>query len=229
MQTLEGQVSEIQLDHRGATGAWIACALRKAPTPGQYLFAWAPSDADAPAGLPLFPVQVSENGFLAAPSIRPTWTPGTSLNMRGPMGCGFELPTSTRRLALAALGDTVARLLPLAALAAQNGCAIALFADGLLPSLPTSYEAYPLSSLPESLVWADLLALDLPLQHLVDLRKTLGIAAGALLPCPAQVLIQAAMPCAGLAECGACAVPARRSYKLACKDGPVFDLKDLVW
>ena len=229
MQTLEGQVSEIQLDHHGATGAWITCAWRKAPSPGQYLFAWAPSDAHAPAGLPLFPIQVSENGFLASPPIPPAWSPGTRLNIRGPMGRGFELPHSTHRLALAALGDTVARLLSLAALAAQNGCAIALFADAPLPSLPASYEAYPLSNLPESLAWADLLAIDLPLQHLVDLRKTLGVAAGALLPCPAQVLIQAAMPCAGLAECGACAVPARRGYKLACKEGPVFDLKHLEW
>jgi len=229
MRILEGHVSEIQLDRQGATGAWIACALRKAPSPGQYLFAWAPSDIDAPAGLALFPAQVSENGFLAAPPFPPTWTPGTRLNLRGPMGHGFELPASIRRLALAALGDTVARLLPLAALAAQNSCAIALFADALFPSLPSSYEAYPLSNLPESLVWADLLAIDLPLQHLVDLRKGLGLTAGAFLPCPAQVLIQAAMPCAGQAECGTCAVPARRNYKLACKDGPVFDLKDLEW
>jgi dihydroorotate dehydrogenase electron transfer subunit len=229
MQTFEGQVSEILLDHHGATGAWIACGLRRTPNPGQYLFAWATSDNDAPAGLPLFPVQVSENGFLAAPPIPPAWSPGTRLNIRGPLGRGFELPASTHRLALAALGDSVARLLTLAAQAAQNGCAIALFADAPFPSLPASYEAYPSSDLPESLVWADVLAIDLPLQHLVHLRKTLGIAAGAPLPCPAQVLIQVPMPCAGLAECGACAVPARRGYQLACKDGPVFDLKHLEW
>jgi NAD(P)H-flavin reductase len=39
----------------------------------------------------------------------------------------------------------------------------------------------------------------------------------------------AAMPCSGLADCGVCAVPARRGYKLACKDGPVFDLDELDW
>ncbi len=123
---MEGQVSEIQLDHHGAIGAWIACALRKPPNPGQYVFAWAPSDIDAPAGLPLFPTLVSEKGFLAAPPIPSTWTPGTRLTLRGPMGRGFDLPASTHHLALAALGDTVARLLPLASVAAQNGCAIAL-------------------------------------------------------------------------------------------------------
>jgi hypothetical protein len=229
MQTFEAQVSEIQLDHHGATGAWIACVLRKTPHPGQYLFAWAPSDRDAPAGLPLFPVKVTEHGFLAAPPIPPAWSPGTRLIMRGPLGRGFELPASTHRLALAALGDTVGRLLPLAAQAAQNGCAIALFADAPLPSLPASYEAYPSSDLPESLAWADLLAIDLPLQHMVDLRKILGIATGLLLPCPAQVLIQVPMPCAGLAECGACAVRTRRGHQLACKDGPVFDLNHLEW
>jgi NAD(P)H-flavin reductase len=42
-------------------------------------------------------------------------------------------------------------------------------------------------------------------------------------------LILAPMPCAGLAECGACAVPARSGWKLACLDGPVFDLRALDW
>ena len=190
------------------------------PTPGSTCSPGRRPIQDAPAGLPLFPVQVSENGFLAAPPIPSRLVSRDKIEiMRGPLGRGFELPASTHRLALAALGDTVARLLPLAAQAAQNGCAIALFADAPLPSLPASYEAYPSSNLPESLAWADLLAIDLPLQHLVDLRKTLGIATGVLLPCPAQVLIQAPMPCAGLAECGACAVPARRGYSWPARMG----------
>jgi hypothetical protein len=36
------------------------------------------------------------------------------------------------------------------------------------------------------------------------------------------------MPCAGLADCGVCAVELRRGWKLACKDGPVFDLRDIL-
>jgi NAD(P)H-flavin reductase len=32
-----------------------------------------------------------------------------------------------------------------------------------------------------------------------------------------------------MAECGACAVPSRHGYKLACSDGPVFPLHTLEW
>jgi NAD(P)H-flavin reductase len=41
-------------------------------------------------------------------------------------------------------------------------------------------------------------------------------------------LVVAPMPCGGLAECGVCAVTTRRGWKLACKDGPVFDLGELI-
>jgi hypothetical protein len=44
------------------------------------------------------------------------------------------------------------------------------------------------------------------------------------------------MPCAGLGECGICAINTstgsvhrlQKDYKLTCKDGPVFDLKMLL-
>jgi len=35
------------------------------------------------------------------------------------------------------------------------------------------------------------------------------------------------MPCGGLGDCGLCAVDLKRGWKLACKDGPVFDLNEL--
>jgi NAD(P)H-flavin reductase len=227
MQTLEGRVNQVQLDQQGAISAWITCPLPKMPSPGQYLFAWAPSDTDTPTGVPLFPARVSGDGFLATPPLPPAWTPGTELYMRGPLGNGFALPASIRRLALAALDDSVARLLPLAALASQRGCAVTLFADGPLPTLPVSYEAYPLRNLPENLTWADLLAIELPLQRLSELHNVLGVAGSENLPCPAQVLIYTGMPFAGLAECGACAISTRRGYRLACMDGPVFDFHEI--
>jgi len=44
----------------------------------------------------------------------------------------------------------------------------------------------------------------------------------------AQVLVVTPMPCGGLAECGVCAFTTRRGWKMACKDGPVFDLSELI-
>jgi dihydroorotate dehydrogenase electron transfer subunit len=90
-----------------------------------------------------------------------------------------------------------------------------------------------LSALPELLNWADFIAIDLPLATLPDLRSRLGLNAGVdrhlHLHCPAQALVLSPMPCGGLAECGVCAVPSPRGWKLACDDGPVFNLHEITW
>jgi NAD(P)H-flavin reductase len=229
MRVFEGRIIEISSDRAGQAAAWVACPRKAVPDPGQYLQAWSPTDVDAPLGTPLFPGQSSNQGFLAVAPIPPAWEPGTELYLRGPLGHGFRMPGAARRLALAAVGGSAARLLPLAHQGLQGEAAVALFTDAPLPALPTAMEAYPLSALPESLAWADFLALDLPVERLASLRGNLGLKPGERLPGPAQALVAAAMPCAGLAECGACAVPARRAWKLACRDGPVFDLNDLDW
>jgi NAD(P)H-flavin reductase len=41
------------------------------------------------------------------------------------------------------------------------------------------------------------------------------------------VLLRTQMPCGALAECGVCAVRTRGGWKMACKDGPVFDWREL--
>jgi hypothetical protein len=89
-------------------------------------------------------------------------------------------------------------------------------------------EAYPASALPELYAWADYLALDLPLHALPDVRQRLGLEAHARPAIPAQALVQAPMPCAGVGACGVCAVPVKREWKLACKDGPVFSMEELI-
>ena len=43
-----------------------------------------------------------------------------------------------------------------------------------------------------------------------------------------QVLIAPPMPC-GLGTCGACHLKAKRGWRCACTDGPVFDLDELEW
>jgi hypothetical protein len=136
-------------------------------------------------------------------------------------------------LALVAAGDSIARLLPLAT-GSSSSIAVALFTDAPLPTLPSSLEAYPLGDLPESIGWADFLAIDMSLHDLPDLPARMGIFHGGVPPCPGQALVQAPMPCAGLGDCGVCALETRhtrragRSWKLACKDGPVFDLTELI-
>ena len=238
MKTYDARLTEIQMQAGGRLAAWIDCPLTAIPAAGQYVLAYAPGDPLAVLGTPLFRgvdvgrVESVGTGFLAAPPLPPTWMPGMTLVLRGPLGRGFSL--DGQRLALAALDDTVNRLLPLAAETLQRGDAVTLFTNAPLPALSASIEVYPLRSLPEALAWADCLAIDLPLETLGGLRAGLGLNTGDRLALPAQALVFTPTPCGGLADCGACAVPTRRPlaqrrYSLACKDGPVFDLDELEW
>jgi hypothetical protein len=97
-------------------------------------------------------------------------------------------------------------------------------------ALPAAVEIHPLQSLPDSLPWPSLLALEISMADLTNLRDWLKLDPHQRIPCPTEALILAPMPCAALGECGACAVPTRQGKTaLACKDGPVFDLNELSW
>lgn len=224
MRQHEGWVKELHIGPSGLVSARIVCPPRAVPQPGRYLLAgW----GDAILAAPLFLETGFDDGFLAVPPAAGDWEPGTRLDLRGPLGSGFSLPADVRRLVLAALGDTISRLLPVLDTALRQDMAVALFSDAALPGLPSAVEASTLSALPEALGWADFLVLDLPQEELPRLMDRLGIEGGVTLPCPGQALVVAPMPCAGLAECGACALHTRLGWRLACKDGPVFGLDEL--
>ncbi len=224
-----GRVSEVRLEVGRHMEALITCPVGAIPRAGQYLLASSLDDPLEVLAVPLFIAGNSEGGFWAAPPFPPAWGPGTNLDLVGPLGHGFDLPRQVQRLGLVALGETVSRLMPLVWQTTASHAGMTLFTDLALPQVPASLEAYPLISLAEALDWPDFMVFDLPLTRLSELRKILSLPDGAGLPCPAQVLVTTPMPCAGLAGCGACAVPARRSWKLACEDGPVFDLSLLKW
>ena len=229
MGHIGGRVIEIRLDASRQMEALIACPVGMTPRAGQYLLAVDRDDPETVLGIPLFIAGESVHGWWAAPPIPASWKPGTSLDLVGPLGKGFDLPREVQRLGLAALGDSVGRLMPVIRQTGLVQRAVTLFTDLPLPSLPAFVEAYPLATLPEALEWPDFMQIDLPLRRLAELRAILGIQGGKELAFPAQVLITTPMPCAGLARCGACAVPTQRGWKFACEDGPVFDLKALKW
>lgn len=227
-----GIVSEIRLEEDKKTSARIKLSGGSAPEAGQYLQAHNPAEQDEALAVSVFPSQIEEsqkNGgsFWAAPTLPATWGPGTQLQLRGPLGRGFQLPAGVRRLGLVAFGDTAARLQPLMDTGLEHGAAVALFSSSFPGSLPEDVEAHPLSSAPEALAWADFLAVDIPIQDLASLYSTLKITSETTILCPVQILVHAPMPCAGIADCGVCALPAKRGYHLVCKDGPVFDIKEL--
>ncbi|MBN1450686.1 MAG: hypothetical protein JW963_06690 [Anaerolineales bacterium] len=244
-----GELIELYLED-GLTGGRLLCAQNLIPSPGEYLLAHDPA-SNAPLPVPVFSAGPVPGGFLLAPPIPLPWHPGASLSLRGPLGRGFSLPASARRVALVALGETAARLKLLLAAALGQNASVALVSDLDLPNLPPEVEIQPVSALPGVAKWADYLAFDLPREYLPRLHEKLGLgehhlcrehvgapfvasAEGATrrrqaeVPFEAQVLVVTPMPCGGLADCGVCAVTARRGWKMACKDGPVFDLNELI-
>jgi hypothetical protein len=236
MQTDTGKISLIQMNPNEERAAQLECNSKMIPRPGQYLQAHNLDEPDSALGWSLFPTGLpsSIDNFqnytpLSLGPIPKSWHPGSTLELRGPLGHGFDLPALSR-LALIALGESASRLLPLVRPALNNKADIVVFSAAPLPTLTSAIEIQPISALPEAISWADFLALDLPAENLPTLRKTLGLDFYDPLPCPAQALITIPMPCAGIGECGACAIPLRRKgYALACKDGPVFNLNQLEW
>ncbi len=228
-----GRLLEIRAIGGAITGR-ITCPPELLPAPGQYLLAYPQDDPEAMLAIPLFAAGFTSGPPLTVSPIPASWMPGVNLALRGPAGQGFQLPSNARRVALAITGDNPARLLPLAAHALSQDSAVTFYCgaslqDSLKQTLPAAVEIYPIESLPEALSWADFIGIDSPLERLPDLPDRLGVEPGKSLSCDVQVLVDAAMPCCGLAECGACAVRIRRGWQLACKDGPVFNWKDLVF
>lgn len=229
MGHFKGRVSEVRLDAGGNVEVCIACPARAIPGAGQYLIASDPDDQELVLGTPIFAIEADKQGFWTSPLFQARWVPGTSLDLVGPLGHGFNLPRNIQRLGMVALGETISRLMPLFHHNKQTQASMTLFTDLKLPMLPAAMEIYPLVSLKEALDWPDFLVLDVPLDRLADLRSVLGILDGKAPPYPGQVLVTTPMPCAGIARCGACAVPTRKGWGLACEDGPVFDLNLLQW
>jgi hypothetical protein len=248
MDRASAELVEIYLEN-GRTGGRLLCAPNLIPSPGQYLLTHEPDSlarpgrADTPLAAPVFSAGAFPGGFLVAPPIPPDWRPGLILSLRGPLGRGFSLPASARCVALAALGETAARLNPLLAAALGQGASVVLVSDLELPGLPPEVEVRSMAALAEVAKWADFLALDLPRESLPGLREKLGSGSQAEVrfgahPVQAaspsgrdglrEALVVTPMPCGGMAECGVCAVTARRGWKMACKDGPVFDLDEII-
>src|SRR5512138_2146539 len=96
----EGTVAELVLLD-GSASARIRCPEGVIPAPGQYTLAHAVG-SDAPLASLLFCAGEASEGFIAAPTVPASWLPGALLALRGPLGHGFSVPASARRVALIA-------------------------------------------------------------------------------------------------------------------------------
>lgn len=223
MRTGKGRVVELILKD-GGRAARISCPAELIPAPGQY--ALASDGSNAPLPVSLFHSDSTPDGFLALP-VPDHWMPGCDISLRGPLGNGFKLPTSARKIALVAFEVPPSRLRGLIRPALNQGAAVVFVSDSQLENLPDDVEAQPLSALGEILLWADYAALDVTRETLPGLVERLRKLNQASTWREAQAFIQTPVPCGGVAECGVCAVITKSGWKMACKDGPVFALGDL--
>lgn len=224
MKTGTGKIEELFLDG----SARISCPPELIPAPGQYLLAHA-AGSDAPLPVPLFSsLSSSQNGFRFAPPTPSFWQPGQLLHLRGPIGHGFNLPLSTRKIALVAFDDIPARLLGLLSQALKQNAEVVLVSNSSVEDLPEVVEIQPVKGLLDVLRWADYIAMDVSRERVNQLKEMLAGKDQITAKVEAQVLIRAPMPCGALADCGVCALSVDHDWKMICKDGPVFDLKEIL-
>ena len=222
MHTGKGRVVELILAD-GCRYARLACPEKLIPMPGQYLLA---SDgSSSPLPVHIFYTDSAPQGFMGiAPD---AWSPGEDLVLRGPLGRGFALPLTARKVALVAFDDSPARLRGLIQLALRQDASVVLLSNWNVDDLPDEVEAQPLSALEEILKWADYIAADVGRENVPQLKERLESQNQFPAVNDVQVLIRTAMPCGGIAECGVCAVVTRSTWQMVCKDGPVFDLREI--
>jgi hypothetical protein len=228
-----GIVKELVLLN-GIPAAWIQCDPSMIPAPGQYLLAYA-GGSNSPLAVPVFlgrsfadNRKITAGSFLAAPPIPAAWGIGTRLYLRGPLGHGFLFPNIARRIALIAFDDLPLHLTALLDAALKQEASIVMVCKDPPDDLPLQVEVQPLDSLMDVCAWADYTALDARRESLLELMKIFAGSNRLRIGNEVQVLIRAPMPCGALAECGVCSLDSGRGALLVCKDGPVFNLKDLL-
>lgn len=167
---------------------------------------------------------------------------GAGFDLLGPLGSGFSLRSTTRNALLVAGGLGIAPLIALAELALSRDISVVLLAgastaERLVPAghLPAEIEYVVATDdgtaghrglvtdlVPEYLSWADQLFSCGPMPMFSTLA---GVLEGSSLP--AQASVENRMGC-GLGACLGCMIDTRKGRQRVCREGPVFDLRDLV-
>jgi dihydroorotate dehydrogenase electron transfer subunit len=165
---------------------------------------------------------------------------GDTLDLIAPIGNGFALEAGTRHLALIG-ADAPTRLAPLIALAheaTRQQLAVTLFVEAATPQLAWLSPLLPLdveyqivrdlsTALPEALRWSDQLCASLEPSRYISLKALIADARLTTVNGFAQAIVAPPMAC-GFGACLACAVETTRGRRLACMQGPVFDLFELA-
>ncbi len=168
---------------------------------------------------------------------------GDMIDLLGPLGNGFEV--HFYKLLLVAGGIGIAPLAFLAEKAASEGRHVTM-----LSGAKTADRAYPLDRLTPGVLaiefvitedgslgregmvteylsdfdgWADQIFACGPLSMYETMARIDWLSNR-----PVQVSMEARMGC-GFGVCYGCAIETRSGLRLVCKDGPIFELNDIIW
>jgi dihydroorotate dehydrogenase electron transfer subunit len=170
---------------------------------------------------------------------------GEKISLLGPLGNGFSIETKSHRLLLIAGGMGIAPLSYLAQEALKRDIEMKLLVgartvsqicpEQLLPEGIAIFTATEdgtggepgmiTSLIPQHARWADQVFICGPLPMFKTIVNNYVSCFEAK---PVQVSLEIRMGC-GLGFCYACTIKTRRGLKQVCKDGPVFNLDDVVW
>lgn len=204
----------------------VAANSNLKPLPGQYFLVYTPG-AHETAAAALFLTGEPHFSWDLTGVIPSDWTPGRRLRWRGPLGHGFDLPAKAARIAFVPWHDQGLTLLPLLQQALKQQAAVTWYSRQVPEWLPPQVEVLPLESLPEAVNWADYLASSCDWRNLNALLAALGLKSTDRLKFKAEVLVGTPLVCGGIGECRVCSIKTRHGWKIACKNGPVFDLDQL--
>jgi len=170
---------------------------------------------------------------------------GDRIDLLGPLGNGFSIHPAAHNLLLVAGGIGIAPLCFLAQEALNQGCSVRLLlgastASQLYPQrfLPAEAEVITITEdgtegkkgvvidyVENNIDWADQIFACGP----TSMYRAMAEQNQQLLKAKSpQISLEVRMGC-GLGVCYGCTVKTKRGLKQVCKDGPVFDLQDILW
>jgi len=170
---------------------------------------------------------------------------GDDLNLIGPLGNGFSIASAVKNILIVAGGIGIAPLRYLAENALSQGKRVTL-----LMGARTADALYPLRMLPsqaKTIVATDDGSCGIK-SSVIDILPDYTGRADQIFTCgpvamyramadklkerhigtPVQVSLEVRMGC-GFGVCYGCSIKTRQGMKRVCKEGPVFNIKDIIW
>lgn len=216
---------------------------------GDVFFLYSVRNPDAPD---TSRITIKENGLISTSGKGTTWlskvAPGSQLNIIGPLGNGFSIDNKSDNLLLAAGGIGIAPLMFLAERAVSLGSGVTLIAgarckEGLYPDslLPPGINIIRVvESVENNTRYIRGKVTDVIPLHLAGVKQIFACGPQAMLEAisnqvdnkavtkPVQASLEVRMGC-GLGTCYGCSIKTRQGMQRVCKDGPVFNIKDIIW